>query len=431
MSDISKVQSVLWQDYYKVAWVNLITGEYTFVKMLETDEEKPCLKGKTIYEYSKLVVSTGLIPEGDIPQYQRCTDREYILREVMMKRKRITVNFRRKIGNDQRWLRLEIVLPQDFSESSPWAVYTWKESDAEVSTVEDSMRMLSQCFHKILKADLTSDSFDVIKAYPGDLTSRNGYTPTFSGWMRNIAAMGFVYPEDIPAYTEFIVPSRLRTRLKECRGTLRLRYRRKFNNGNSNEFRWVNLEIVPSVEYSDDKQVIMVYVRDIHDEYISELHRQKALEYLCNYDTLTGVRSRFSFNDFCESFEARGGSSLAVLFADVNGLKFTNDTKGHEYGDQLITGFAEMLSAEFGTDCCFRISGDEFIVLMETADEQSFMNRADSLHKKLWCLEIPQASLGVAWSKEVKSVDELVRLAESRMYDDKHEFYRLHPDMKR
>lgn len=426
MSDISMVQNALWDDYYKVAWVNILTGEYRFVKILDTDEEKPCLAGKTIYEYSRLVVDTGLIPEEDIPQYRRCTDRDFILREVMTKRKRITVNFRRQVGSLQKWLRLEIVLPQDFSENSPWAVYTWKESDAEVCNTEDSMRMLAQCFHKILKVDLTADSFDIIKAYPGELTVRNGFTHTFSGWLRNIAAVGSIHTEDIQSYTEFVNPERLKNRLREHRGILRLRYRRKYNG----EFRWVNMEIVPSVEYTDEKQIFMLYVRDIHDEYISELHRQKALEYLCNYDTLTGVHSRFCFNDFCESFEQHGGA-LAVLFADVNGLKYTNDTMGHEYGDRLITGFAELLTSEFGTEHCFRISGDEFIVLMETPDEQGFMERTEKFHGRLWNMEIPQASIGAVWSGSAQSVDELVRVAESRMYDDKHEFYKLHPEMKR
>ena len=97
MTDNKMVARILWNDYYKVAWVNIITGEYNFVKILETDEEKPCLEGKTIYEYSKLIVSTGLVPQDDIEQYRNCTNRDNILREVLHNRKRVTVNFRRII----------------------------------------------------------------------------------------------------------------------------------------------------------------------------------------------------------------------------------------------------------------------------------------------------------------------------------------------
>ena len=166
MMDQKMVEGILWNDYYKVAWVNIVTGDYDFVKILETEEEKPCLEARTIYEYSELIVSTGLVPDDDVEQYQRCTNRSFIMKEVMEKRSRVTVNFRRIIGSAVRWVRLEVVIPDDFSEAHPWVVYTWKESDAGICSVEDAMQMLSQCFHKILRVDLASDSFSVIKAYP-------------------------------------------------------------------------------------------------------------------------------------------------------------------------------------------------------------------------------------------------------------------------
>ena len=62
MMDQKMVEGILWNDYYKVAWVNIVTGDYDFVKILETEEEKPCLEARTIYEYSELIVSTGLVP---------------------------------------------------------------------------------------------------------------------------------------------------------------------------------------------------------------------------------------------------------------------------------------------------------------------------------------------------------------------------------
>ena len=426
MVDISMVENILWEDYYKIAWVNIMTGEYHFVKILDTDEEKPCLAARNIYEYSKLVVSTGLVPEEDIEQYQRCTNREYILSEVLRKRKRITVDFRRFIGDSRKWVRLEVVLPHDFSEASPWAVYTWKESDSQTANINDALRMLSQCFHKILKVDLEHDTHQVIKAYPDDISPANGFSAVFSQWVRNNIDKGCVFSEDIAGLKSFLEPARLRQRFQDSRDCLRLRYRRNYDG----EFRWVYMELIPSIEYSTDNPVIMLYVRDIHDDYVAELHRQKALEYYCNYDTLTGLHSRFCYNTFCCGFEGHGGA-LAVLFADVNGLKYTNDTFGHEQGDRLITGFAEALSQKFGTECCYRISGDEFVMLSDHISRDDFIRQAMEFHKEIQEMSVPMASVGFVWRDGVKSVDELVRIAESRMYDDKHEFYKVHPEMKR
>ena len=112
MMDQKMVEGILWNDYYKVAWVNIVTGDYDFVKILETEEEKPCLEARTIYEYSELIVSTGLVPDDDVEQYQRCTNRSFIMKEVMEKRSRVTVNFRRIIGSAVRWVRLEVVRTQ-------------------------------------------------------------------------------------------------------------------------------------------------------------------------------------------------------------------------------------------------------------------------------------------------------------------------------
>ena len=104
---------------------------------------------------------------------------------------------------------------------------------------------------------------------------------------------------------------------------------------------------------------------------------------------------------------------------------------GHEAGDQLITGFAEMLSSEFGTENCYRISGDEFIVLLENEDREEFLARAERFHEELQRLEFTMASVGAAWSDSAETVDSIIKTAEARMYEDKREFYKVHPEMKR
>lgn len=251
MADIGMVGKILWEDYYKIAWVNILTGEYQFVKILDTDEEKPCLAAKDIYEYSRLVVSTGLVPEEDIEQYQRCTAKKYILNEVLGQRKRITVDFRRIIGDSRKWVRLEIVLPHDFSRENPWAVYTWKESDSQTGNINDALRILSQCFHKILKIDLGQDSLEVIKAYPEELTPKSGFSVNLSRWIKNGVERGMVYPDDIREFMDFVAPVRLIARFRQSRECLRLRYRRRFGGG----FRWVYMELVPSIEYSRMKSL--------------------------------------------------------------------------------------------------------------------------------------------------------------------------------
>ena len=69
--------------------------------------------------------------------------------------------------------------------------------------------------------------------------------------------------------------------------------------------------------------------------------------------------------------------------------------------------------------------------MIDGMPEKEFVVRALGFHKIMLSMEVPQASVGYCWSSAAASVDRLVRIAEERMYEDKHEFYKHHPEMKR
>lgn len=54
---------------------------------------------------------------------------------------------------------------------------------------------------------------------------------------------------------------------------------------------------------------------------------------------------------------------VGVAFADLNGLKYLNDTYGHEYGDQALRHLAEVSMEYFAKDQLYRVSGDEFVII--------------------------------------------------------------------
>ena len=89
-------------------------------------------------------------------------------------------------------------------------------------------------------------------------------------------------------------------------------------------------------------------------------------------DALTGLASRRSFYDSLEkaiSLARRHASPLALVSFDLDGLKRTNDTTGHEAGDEVLASFGALL----GTVCRLedvagRLGGDEFGVLLPGTD---------------------------------------------------------------
>lgn len=115
-------------------------------------------------------------------------------------------------------------------------------------------------------------------------------------------------------------------------------------------------------------------------------------------------------------------STLGVVFSDLNALKYTNDTFGHAAGDAYIRRFADILRQVFddpGT--IFRISGDEFVVLLFDISESDL----EVLKKKMAeaILENHRiASVGYSYGAGTSAL-ELIGRAEHEMYEDKNRYY--------
>lgn len=95
-------------------------------------------------------------------------------------------------------------------------------------------------------------------------------------------------------------------------------------------------------------------------------HDQDQLEVAATTDSLTGVMNRRAlFGLFSEN--RRDG---ALLFIDVDDFKLVNDTYGHSVGDVVLATIAERIAAVCRSgDRIGRVGGDEFVVLLDGADE--------------------------------------------------------------
>jgi len=111
--------------------------------------------------------------------------------------------------------------------------------------------------------------------------------------------------------------------------------------------------------------------------------------------------------------------SLAML--DLDGFKAVNDNLGHNEGDRLLRVFAGCIrKIARASDLVYRYGGDEFLLLMpETTREQ-----ADEVLKHLdgaICPELTRVtfSAGIASYVSDASAEDLVKLADDRMYQSK------------
>ena len=97
----------------------------------------------------------------------------------------------------------------------------------------------------------------------------------------------------------------------------------------------------------------------------------KRMAHLAQHDFLTNLPNRVLLNDRIAQaivHAKRRGSTLAVLFLDLDKFKHINDSIGHEMGDKLLQSVAKRLSDSVrSSDTVSRIGGDEFLILVSEA----------------------------------------------------------------
>ena len=128
---------------------------------------------------------------------------------------------------------------------------------------------------------------------------------------------------------------------------------------------WYSIQVIPQRRDADGNLLaVLVALRDV-----TEVKRAEELSYR---DKLTGLRNR-------NYLEARGNDlvreadyPVSLIMADCNYLKRTNDTLGHECGDELLRRVAKAISSSVNIECpAIRLGGDEFLLICPHTDRDA------------------------------------------------------------
>nr|WP_321238222.1 PAS domain S-box protein [uncultured Tolumonas sp.] len=165
---------------------------------------------------------------------------------------------------------------------------------------------------------------------------------------------------------------------------------------------------------------------------ITELKALQAMhEYDASHDILTKLPNRRAFTFLLENAINTSGQSnkgFALLFLDLDRFKTFNDTYGHEFGDHVLTCFADVIKATIReTDIVARLAGDEFTVILTELndpdeDVRQICDKLLSALKEARIIEqIPvtlSASIGAAicYAGNKTSMDVLMSKADAAMY---------------
>lgn len=123
----------------------------------------------------------------------------------------------------------------------------------------DAHAALCALYTKILKINLTDDSYQIINMDPAEQTKAKGYTKQISTWLKNFGTSGQVHKEDLQEYLEQTDIEYMKNFFSLGNSVLPILYRRKFND----EYKRVIMEIIPANDYSDQNQSLFLYVKTI------------------------------------------------------------------------------------------------------------------------------------------------------------------------
>ena len=117
---------------------------------------------------------------------------------------------------------------------------------------------------------------------------------------------------------------------------------------------------------------------------------------------------------------------FSILLADLDNFKFINDRYGHDVGDEVLHAIGALLSEPLrGEDVVARWGGNEFMVLLPTANSEEAVNIAERLRAQAGRLAqgdqlLVSLSIGVASIEKCTGIVDLISTGENGLYQAKH-----------
>lgn|GEM_PF-32395 len=203
-----------------------------------------------------------------------------------------------------------------------------------------------------------------------------------------------------------------------------------------------------SVEDGISGHEYMFLIRDIHEKKSAELKREAETRTLINelqskyeeiflenmVDAQTGCFNRKGmkyYSDMVINLARESKKYLFVCVADLNGLKYINDTYGHQAGDEAISAISKALleSAPAGSRIV-RTGGDEFLLfaaLDKESDKPEKMGgildkkveEYNSTHSNEYTVGVSYGYVFLPVKPDMIDLDEYIGIADAKMYDMK------------
>ena len=420
------VESALVESFCKIFRVNVNTGEFTVYKNDGVLYDEGIEEIPDIYSYIKKLIADGIIYPEYVTACRRFTNPEYVRKSVFSGAKRIVQSYRRRTADGDRWVTFAIIASADCGPENPTVLFTWREADSDAITLLDTLPTVSSLYDKLIRINLSNNTFEPVVVDADEQERLVGGVINMYEWWAGYSQNGNIAAEDMGAFSTLTKTGSLQKRFAEDPTPVNFRYRRKVND----EFRWVQLEIAPSVEYSEENQIMLLSLKDIHEEYTAQMRSRQELIDNMNRDALTKMYNRLKFNADIENLAKRGDLNLTCLYIDVNGLHELNNLLGHQKGDDMLCCVASTLKKHFQDERVYRIGGDEFVVTSIRLSKREVEFTVDKVRRELLKSNY-EISVGIETGACGENVEKIVAAAELEMRNDKAAYYMRNGDRRK
>lgn len=152
---------------------------------------------------------------------------------------------------------------------------------------------------------------------------------------------------------------------------------------------------------------------------------EEHIKYLSFHDSLTGLYNRSYLKNILLEIDKKENLPISIIYADINGLKLTNDIYGHHIGDELLCRAAKNLkNITSPNDILARVGGDEFVIILPKTDKE-YGNKIMQEIKEGISKEYIEAiqctmSMGLdTKTSDNQDIDIIIENAENIMYREK------------
>ncbi|ATI03843.1 MULTISPECIES: diguanylate cyclase domain-containing protein [Cycloclasticus] len=165
---------------------------------------------------------------------------------------------------------------------------------------------------------------------------------------------------------------------------------------------------------------------------------QEKLERLAQYDGLTGLANRRSFDQRLQgdwNLAERNQTPISLLFIDIDCFKQFNDIYGHQTGDDCLKAVASVISGQCfrPSDLSARYGGEEFTIILPNTDKNGAQVIAERVRKAVFDLHWEHSGntaadyvtisigIGTCIPSTGQTVDTLIKMADESLYKAKEQ----------